>query len=188
MTDQTPAAGGLTQGEREALNKAQFLTPNTLEDNPVHAAVERIIAARTEAADREAARVTALCSQCGELPSAMVKIGTTDGWCVKCLDEAADSRVTAAVEALADEWERQPNSDINEHNYAIGATRACGVTLRAALSSAGTDALERERAKAWADGHEARANHVGWDENPYGAPPGRSSCRAAAVSPDGGGV
>ncbi len=30
-----------------------------------------------------------LCSQCGEMPSVMVKIGTDDGWCVRCLDEAA---------------------------------------------------------------------------------------------------
>ena len=30
-----------------------------------------------------------LCSQCGERPSVMVKIGTTDGWCTVCLDEAA---------------------------------------------------------------------------------------------------
>lgn len=32
-----------------------------------------------------------LCSQCGELPTVMVKIGTDDGWCTKCLDEAAGS-------------------------------------------------------------------------------------------------
>lgn len=30
------------------------------------------------------------CSQCGEQPSAMVKIGTDDGWCTACLDDAAD--------------------------------------------------------------------------------------------------
>jgi hypothetical protein len=31
----------------------------------------------------------ALCSQCGERESAMVKVGTLDGWCTACLDEAA---------------------------------------------------------------------------------------------------
>jgi hypothetical protein len=31
-----------------------------------------------------------LCSQCGEMPSAMVKIGTSDGWCVTCLDLAVE--------------------------------------------------------------------------------------------------
>jgi hypothetical protein len=34
--------------------------------------------------------VSAICSQCGERSSAMVKIGTTDGWCTICLDEAAE--------------------------------------------------------------------------------------------------
>ena len=37
----------------------------------------------------EAAR-SWLCSQCGERESVMVKIGTDDGWCTACLDEAAD--------------------------------------------------------------------------------------------------
>jgi hypothetical protein len=41
---------------------------------------------------------TTLCSQCGELLSVMVKIGTSDGWCTSCLDEAAD-RDEAGVEA-----------------------------------------------------------------------------------------
>lgn len=31
-----------------------------------------------------------LCSQCGEMPSVMVKIGTSDGWCTRCLDEASE--------------------------------------------------------------------------------------------------
>lgn len=55
------------------------------------------VAALTEAAS--------LCSQCGELPSVMVKIGTTDGWCTECLDRAAatpDAGIKALV-AAADE-------------------------------------------------------------------------------------
>jgi hypothetical protein len=47
----------LTDNEREILNRAQFLTPSTLEDNPVHAAVEIIVAARVLAMR---ARMTAL--------------------------------------------------------------------------------------------------------------------------------
>lgn len=35
-----------------------------------------------------------LCSQCGERPAAMLKIGTDDGWCTRCLDEAAVSPET----------------------------------------------------------------------------------------------
>ena len=34
----------ITDAQRERLNRAQFLTPPTLEDNPVHAAVEEILA------------------------------------------------------------------------------------------------------------------------------------------------
>lgn len=33
---------------------------------------------------------TMLCSQCGERAAVMVKIGTDDGWCTTCLDEAAE--------------------------------------------------------------------------------------------------
>lgn len=34
--------------------------------------------------------VALLCSQCGEQLACMVKIGTADGWCVTCLDEASE--------------------------------------------------------------------------------------------------
>jgi len=44
---------GLSEDERVELNRAQFLTPNTLEDNPVHQAVERILAARLAAVEAE---------------------------------------------------------------------------------------------------------------------------------------
>lgn len=44
-----------------------------------------------------------VCSQCGERDSAMVKIGTTDGWCTACLDEAAEpADPVPAAEAVAD--------------------------------------------------------------------------------------
>lgn len=47
--------------------------------------VAAAIAARL--AEREAAL---LCSQCGEQLACMVKVGTADGWCATCLDEASE--------------------------------------------------------------------------------------------------
>lgn len=47
-----------------------------------------------------------LCGQCGEEPAAMVKLGTSDGWCVTCLDNAAEPLTdVAALLAAADEME-----------------------------------------------------------------------------------
>lgn len=40
-----------------------------------------------ETSDPVTARL--LCSQCGERASVMVKVGTHDGWCTVCLNEAA---------------------------------------------------------------------------------------------------
>lgn len=51
--------------------------------------VAKFIAAR-EAALRAEGPAERLCSQCGEQMSVMVKVGTSDGWCGSCLDEAAD--------------------------------------------------------------------------------------------------
>lgn len=55
--------------------------------------------------DRDAAAVPTerLCSQCGERMSAMVKVGTTDGWCTVCLDEAAEGEDWDAAVA-AEAW------------------------------------------------------------------------------------
>ena len=38
----------MTEAEREALNRARYLAPPTLEDDPIHQAVEAILAARLE--------------------------------------------------------------------------------------------------------------------------------------------
>lgn len=44
-----------------------------------------------------------LCSQCGEQPGVMLKIGTPDLWCAACLDEAADTpRRDEALRAVLD--------------------------------------------------------------------------------------
>jgi hypothetical protein len=44
-----------------------------------------------------------LCSQCGEQMSVMVKVGTQDGWCSACLDEAAEGpAVTRLAEVMRD--------------------------------------------------------------------------------------
>ena len=53
-------------------------------------------------ADQVAARATEevlLCGQCGERLACMVKVGTADGWCGACLDEAAESDVGGAAKA-----------------------------------------------------------------------------------------
>lgn len=55
-----------------------------------------------------------LCSQCSERSPVMVKIGTSDGWCTQCLDEAAgseDEPPPAAIDAAhlshQREWSRE---------------------------------------------------------------------------------
>jgi hypothetical protein len=53
----------------------------------VAAAIAQAVAARDEGEAVE--RVSWLCSQCEEMPSVMVKAGTSDGWCEDCLDRAA---------------------------------------------------------------------------------------------------
>lgn len=45
-----------------------------------------------------------LCSQCGELEAAMMKVGTQDGWCSACLDRAAEHALGQALQAKVDEW------------------------------------------------------------------------------------
>ena len=53
-----------------------------------------------------------LCSQCGERPGAMLKLGTPDLWCLNCLDEAADTpdrdAALRAVLALIETHNRVP--------------------------------------------------------------------------------
>lgn len=57
------------------------------------------VAAIVAAALDDGLSEAALCSQCGELPSVMVKIGSTDGWCTDCLDLAA-ATPDAGIRAL----------------------------------------------------------------------------------------
>lgn len=60
-----------------------------------------------------------LCSQCGEKPACMVKIGTTDAWCTDCLDLASEpaddlrARLTALLEKeLADDAAADARSEV----------------------------------------------------------------------------
>lgn len=68
--------------------------------------VAAMLADAHETGKREGAAEPAqrMCSQCGERMAAMVKVGTSDGWCTVCLEEAADSEVAARVEAVLRHW------------------------------------------------------------------------------------
>jgi hypothetical protein len=99
-------------------------------------AVEQIVRAHAEAD-----RAERLCSQCGERMSCMVKIGTDDGWCTVCLDEAAEPAAEAErdkargalrrVEALLDEWALCLREPRRHPGWSGGAVLA---DLRAALA------------------------------------------------------
>lgn len=52
-----------------------------------------------------------LCSQCGELPGAMLKLGTTDLWCIDCLDEAAESGLRERIESIETHNGTPPSPD-----------------------------------------------------------------------------
>ena len=101
------------------------------------------------------------------------------------------AQVTAAVLALADEWRRQAVP--GEWSSALHPRRAADAICAALLPSAGTDALDRERARASAQALRAAADT--WQRNleeGRGAIAGVVNTprwlrdRAAAVSPEGG--
>lgn len=79
----------------------------------------------------------ALCSQCGEQPGAMLKLGTEDVWCLTCLDEAADTALRERIEALADRWAARAPV---HYTTAAHAEVRCERELRAALTQALTQA------------------------------------------------
>jgi len=80
-----------------------------------------------------------LCSQCGEMPSVMVKIGTTDGWCTRCLDEAADpSGLREAIEARIAQFDRaaeMKDADDPHDHYRWMAYQNAAAALRADLAA-----------------------------------------------------
>lgn len=201
MTDPTPAAGGLTPEEREVLvrtigqsKQALFLT------------VEGIIAARTEAAEREVARVAAAVEAAGDLDAAIARVEKSrqthvewlDYW--RAYDEHDCSGVVCPWEATREE-QTAIAGDSDHHRTAISGydnVLAILTALRAALSSAGTDVLadllDRERAKA---AGEALREAAGAMLSTATAIRDRSHWRAtgwanwlrdraAAVSPEGG--
>jgi hypothetical protein len=94
MTDQPKAPeAGLTDAEclrivRASIDPQRVLSgPDGHDGGPpdvLLTVVQDILAARAAQPD------WLLCGQCGEQPAAMVKVGTDDGWCTHCLDEAAE--------------------------------------------------------------------------------------------------
>jgi hypothetical protein len=104
-----PTREGLSEEERAELSdlfERNHFTRLT-------AAVERIVAAHKAAALRDAARdEKRLCSQCGEQMSVMVKVGTQDGWCSACLDEAAEGPAVTRLAEVEGEVERLRGSDL----------------------------------------------------------------------------
>lgn len=59
-------------------------------------------AARTAPRNTQAGPSERLCSQCGERMAVMVKVGTQDGWCEVCLDEASAGERDTQAEELAE--------------------------------------------------------------------------------------
>lgn len=95
--------------------------------NGLLATVERIASDAARAAER--ALVETLCSQCGERMSSMLRIGTGDGWCTVCLNEAADY---PDLESIAKRWE-MPDSTGTMPNVRHQERLKCAADLRTAL-------------------------------------------------------
>jgi hypothetical protein len=142
--DATPAAGGLTEAERAVID--DMLRQDVLADDEsvVYVAVERIIAARTEAADREAARVTAaveaVLDPLGD-PTDPTHLHPQAASIIVQVRGALSSADTTALDRVVAEAEQRGREDNAEHDM-------CYVSGSKALD----DTLDRERAKARAEG------------------------------------
>lgn len=115
--------------------------PDTSDARSTHQehVLDALAAASVRPGPTEAGTV-GLCGQCGERESVMVKVGTTDGWCVECLDEAADPRTdVAALLAAADEM----SAVIAEGDSAEAAAPVPGEVGRSTVVGRG-DALYEE--------------------------------------------
>lgn len=83
-----------------------------------------------------------LCGQCGEQMAAMVKVGTNEGWCVDCLNKAAEPVTAESTGGLSEEERVRLKADIAAGYYDGTAADRVAATVDALLT---TQAAEHAR-------------------------------------------